>query len=193
MSADHAFAAFGSLMTDNVDLLGRRIYLHGGVDEDTIGKAIRAMYFLSDLDPEAPIELFVSSYGGDLDEAFALHDVTRTVACPVHTVALGKCMSAAPMLVACGEEGQRYASEHTSFMLHAVSLHGMEGSTVEQIRDTAKETQAAVDDYINLLVQYSAKPRAHWARIFKKGSDTYFDASTALEWGLIDQIWSEKS
>ena len=193
MSAEIALASFGSLMSDGIDLAGRRIFLHGGVDEDTIGKAIRAIYFLSDLDPEAPIELFVSSYGGDLDEAFALHDVTRTVSCPIHAVALGKCMSAAPMLVACGEKGQRYATQHTSFMLHAVSLHGMDGSTVDQIQHTAKETQQSVDDYISLLVQYSSKPRAHWVRIFKKSSDTYFDAETALEWGLIDQIWSEKS
>lgn len=180
-------------MTDGIDLAGRRIFLHGGVDEDTIGKAIRAMYFLADLDPQAPIELFVSSYGGDLDEAFALHDVTRTISCPIHTVALGKCMSAAPMLAASGQPGERYATRHTSFMLHAISLHGMEGSTVEQIRDTAKETQQSVDDYINLLVEYSIKPRSHWARIFKKSSDTYFDAETALEWGLIDGIWNEKS
>jgi ATP-dependent Clp protease protease subunit len=193
MSAELALASFGSLMTDGIDLSGRRIFLHGGVDEDTIGKAIRAMYFLADLDPQAPIELFVSSYGGDLDEAFALHDVTRTISCPIHTVALGKCMSAAPMLAACGQPGERYATRHTSFMLHAISLHGMEGSTVEQIRDTAKETQQSVDDYVSLLVEYSNKPRSHWARIFKKSSDTYFDAETALEWGLIDGIWNEKS
>ena len=193
MSAEIALASFGSLMSDGIDLTGRRIFLHGGVDEDTIGKAIRAMYFMADLDPFEPIELFVSSYGGDLDEAFALHDVTRTISCPIHTVALGKCMSAAPMLAACGERGERYATRHTSFMLHAISLHGMEGSTVEQIRDTAKETQQSVDDYVSLLVEYSNKPRSHWARIFKKSSDTYFDAETALEWGLIDGIWNEKS
>ena len=67
MSADLALASFSNLMLDNVDLPGRRIYLHGGVDEDTIGKAIRAMYFMADLEPEKPIELFVSAYGGDLD------------------------------------------------------------------------------------------------------------------------------
>lgn len=192
MSADLALASFSNLMLDNVDLPGRRIYLHGGVDEDTIGKAIRAIYFMADLDPEKPIELFVSSYGGDLDEAFALHDVTRTVSCPIHTVALGKCMSAAPMLTACGEPGERYATRHTTFMLHAVTIHHMDGSTVEQIRGTAKETQDSVDAYINLLVEYSNKPRAHWVRLFKRSCDTYFDAETALEWGLIDGIWSEK-
>ena len=82
-----------------LDVKGRRIFLHGDVDERSIGAAIRGMYLLADLKND-PIELFIASYGGYVDEAFALHDVTRTIRVPVHTVALGKCQSAAPLLVA---------------------------------------------------------------------------------------------
>ena len=109
-----------------VDVAGRRVFLHGYVDEGSIGVAIRGMYLLADLE-SSPIELFVSSYGGELDEAFALHDVTRTIRVPVPTVALGKCQSAAPLLVACGHPGYRWASENTVFMIHDASLDA-EGS-----------------------------------------------------------------
>jgi len=174
-----------------VDVGGRRIFLHGDVGEDTIALAIRAMYLLSDMSKE-PIELFVTSYGGDLDEAFALHDVTRTIKVPVHTVALGKCMSAAPLLVACGQKGHRWASEHTQFMLHDVSLDGVEGNPVAiEAHITAARIQMA--RYAELLAKYTDKPKSHWTRMFQMRSDKFFSADDALEWGLIDSIWSEKA
>ena len=173
-----------------VDVAGRRIFLHGGVDEDTIGVAIRAMYLLSDMS-DAPIELFVTSYGGDLDEAFALHDVTRTIKVPVHTVALGKCMSAAPLLVACGCRGERWASEHTTFMLHDVTCEVAEGSPLA-IESEIAAARSQMGEYASLLAQYTKKPRSHWKRLMSGRTDRYFSAEEAMEWGLIDAIWREK-
>ena len=173
-----------------VDIKGRRVFLHGGVDEDTIGIAIRAMYLLADLKAD-PIELVVTSYGGDLDEAFALHDVTRTIKVPVHTVALGKCMSAAPLLVACGEKGSRYASENCQFMMHDCMLDEIDGSPTF-IEAHVAAARAQMVTYAELLGKYTNKPKSHWQRMFKQKSDKFFSAEEAQEWGLIDQIWAEK-
>lgn len=173
-----------------IDIKGRRIFLHAAVDEDSIGLAIRAMYLLSDMSKE-PIELFVCSYGGELDEAFALHDVTRTIKVPVHTVALGKCMSAAPLLVACGQRGERWASEHTQFMLHDCALEIEEGSPVA-ITAHVEAAKAQMIRYAELLGKYTNKPKSYWTRMFGQRADKFFSAEDAQEWGLIDQIWSEK-
>lgn len=173
-----------------IDVKGRRIFLHGNVDEDTIGLAIRGMYLLADLNNE-PIELFVMSYGGDLDEAFALHDVTRIIKVPVHTVALGKCMSAAPLLVACGKRGERYASENCQFMLHDCSLDAGEGSPT-YISAHVEAARAQMVRYAELLAKYTDKPKRHWTRMFQMRSDKFFSAEEALDWGLIDSIWAEK-
>lgn len=173
-----------------VDVKGRRIFLHGGVDEDSIGMAIRAMYLMADM-TNGPITLFVCSYGGELDEAFALHDVTRTIKVPVHTVALGKCMSAAPLLVACGEPGERWASEHTQFMLHDCSLEVDEGSPAFIAAHVAA-ARAQMVRYAELLAEYTTKKKTHWANMFKMRADKFFSAEEARDWGLIDNIWSEK-
>ena len=171
-------------------ITGRRVFLHGDVDEGTIGLAIRGMYALSDLD-ESAIELYVSSYGGDLDEAFALHDVTRTIGVPVHTVALGKCMSAAPLLVACGKKGERYGTENCSFMLHDAILYPSPDSAAN-LTAHAKVTESMVRRYAELLERYTVKDARHWRRIFASKTDRFFGAEQALDWGLIDTIWSEK-
>lgn len=174
-----------------VDIRGRRIFLHGGVDEESIGLAIRGMYLLAGLDEDKEIELYVMSYGGDLDEAFALHDVTRTIPVPVHTVALGKCMSAAPLLVACGHKGKRWASENCQFMMHDCELEVAEGSPVA-IQAHVEAAKAQMIRYAELLAKYTDKPKGHWTRMFQRKSDKFFTAEDALDWGLIDQIWSEK-
>lgn len=173
-----------------VDVKGRRIFLHGEVEEDSIRIAILGMYLLSDLNRE-PIELLISSYGGMMDDTFALHDVTRTIKVPVHTVALGKCQSAAPLLVACGKEGERYASENCEFMLHNAKMDVPEGSAA-YVASWVESIQARSNRMDRLLAKYTSKDYRHWKRMSDSKIDHYFDAEQALEWGLIDQIWSEK-
>ena len=184
-------ARIEAALEHGVDIAGRRIFLHGGVDEDTIGKAIRGTYLLADAS-SAPIELYVSSYGGDLDEAFALHDVTRTISAPVHTVALGKCQSAAPLLVACGEKGFRYASENVTFMLHDVTLDVPENIPPLYLKSLAEAAKVQMATYAKLLEAYSKMKARHWAGIFAGKSDRYFTADQAVAWGLVDHVWSEK-
>lgn len=173
-----------------VDVRGRRIFLHGDVDENTIGVAIRGMYLLADLSIK-PIELFIASYGGEMDDAFALHDVTRTIKVPVHTVALGKCQSAAPLLVACGQEGERYASENCEFMVHDASME-LESSVPAQIEAYAAAVKSRVERMDRLLAKYTSKDYRHWKRLCSSKADRYFTAEQALDWGLIDHIWCEK-
>ncbi len=173
-----------------VDVKGRRIFLHGDAEEDSVGMAIRGLYLLADRSPD-PIELYISSYGGLIDDTFALHDVTRTIKVPVHTVALGKCQSAAPLLVACGKRGERYASENTEFMAHDASVDLSQGSPA-QLRVQAEAVKARVDRMDKLLAKYTKKDVRHWRRLSASKVDRYFDADTALEWGLIDQVWAEK-
>ena len=172
-----------------VDVRGRRIFLHGDVGEESIGTAIRGLYVMSDMSEE-PIELFITSYGGEIDESFALHDVCRTIKVPVHTVALGKCMSAAPLLLACGEPGERYATANTIFMLHSATID-LEG-TVANVASIAKAEIVRMEKMDRLLAEYTTMNYRHWARMSSGNIDRYFDADQALEWGLIDNIWSEK-
>jgi len=183
-------AGIESALDRGVDIWGRRIWLHGDITEETIGLVIRGLYLISDLDPERPIELYVSSYGGEIDATFALHDVTRTIRAPIHTVALGTCMSAAPLLVACGTPGHRFASPNALFMLHTGSF-GIEGS-VANVRSTADAIRERCARMDRLLAEYTQRPYRHWSQISRRLEDSYFDAETAVEWGIVDAIWSEK-
>ena len=99
-----------------VDTANRRVFLLGGVDESPISQAIKSLYYL-DNDSGDEIELFIGSLGGSEYEMFALYDVLMSLKCPVTTVAIGKCMSAAPLLVAAGHVGYRYSMHCSSLRI----------------------------------------------------------------------------
>lgn len=184
-------AQLEAVLEQGVDVHGRRIFLHGQIDEGTIGLATRGLYVLNTISATQPVELYVSSYGGSLDDAFALHDVTRTISCPVHTVAIGKCQSAAPLLVACGQRSHRYATENTIFMMHNALIEGLEGSPkLMEIWSAVSSNQ--MKTYAKLLGKYTKMPARHWQRIFDSELDKFFTAEQAAEWGLVDSLWSEK-
>lgn len=170
-----------------VDIINRRIYFHEDVDEVSVSNVIVGLQLLASFSND-PIDLFISSYGGNLDDAFAAYDIITTLPCDVRTIAVGKCMSAAPLILLAGTE--RYTTRHTTFMMHDATLGGMDGSTVQQ---TEASMQAAVDSlnmYAALLAKRTLLNKRHWKKLFQAPKDTYFPASEAVDWGLVHGFWT---
>lgn len=175
-----------------VDIANRCIFLTGDVDNDTISHVVKGLYLMENQNAQHdPIELRISSYGGDIYDMFALHDVTRTLQSPVHTMGMGKVMSAAVLLVACGQKGHRWAGENTTFMIHVPSWE----SAYQKMHDhkvSVKEGERAWNAWYRLMARYSNRPVEFWKKQCAKRDDVYFDALQAQEWGIIDHIWDEK-
>jgi len=169
----------------------RRIFLYGDVEEENVGKVIRALYAMAAMDSEERIMLFVSSYGGSLDDSMALVDTMRALSCPVYTVALGKCMSAAPLIVAAGEPGFRFAMPNTSWMLHDVSQDVGAGCPA-WISGMAAAGKVIIKKYALLLDIYTERRTAHWTRIFRMKSDKFFTSADAFEWGIVDEVFDDE-
>jgi ATP-dependent Clp protease protease subunit len=172
-----------------IDVINRRIFL-GDIDEESIDHCIKGLYLMQTNDDKKPVELFISSYGGTIYDALALYDIMGTLSCPVHTFAYGKCMSAAPLLLAAGEPGFRWVAQHTFFMHHD-GADEMEGKTTKLIADMKQMVQ--VDKaWTDLIVKLSNKTSKWWNDRAKRSEDFYFSADEAIQWGLADSIWSER-
>lgn len=175
-----------------VDVPNRRVFLSDDVSDASISDIVKGLYLMETMSNEEPIEVFISSFGGDTYEMFALYDIFMTLAAPVHTFAYGKCMSAAPLLLAAGEKGQRWCSPHCWFMLHDMSVetHG----TQSQIREESKHSDKMLETWFKLLAKHSSegKDARFWKTKCSKAHDVYFSAEEAIEWGIADKIWSEK-
>lgn len=183
---------FESYFQYGIDIPNRCVFLTSEIDEESVSHVIKGMRLMENQNQKHdPIELHISSYGGDIYDMFALHDVTRTLHSPVHTMGLGKVMSAAVLLVACGQKGNRWSGENTTFMIHVPSWD----SPSQKIHDhviSVNEVKRLWDSWYKLMARYSNRDVAFWKRQCNKRDDLYFDAYRAQEWGIIDHIWSEK-
>lgn len=183
-----------------IDRDNRRVFLLGGVEEDVISYAIKSIYYLDAQVPDGAagddlekyrIELYIGSFGGSEYEMFGLYDVLNSTNCPITTVAIGKCMSAAPLLVAAGDKGHRYAMPNCQFMVHQSWDEWTPSRTDEQKR-LLKHYDEMAKTWYDLMASHTKKSAAQWRRMCENVGDTYFPAEKAVEYGLVDQLWSEK-
>lgn len=171
-----------------IDTRNRRIFLTD-IEEESAMDVIKALYYLDTISDE-PVELFICSYGGSVAHCLGVYDIIRTLSCPVHTFAFGVCQSAAPLLLASGEPGQRWVAEHTQLMTHQYSETISGRGTSLQV--DLKQGMALDTRWNELLASHSSKTVKFWKDRSSKIADFYFSADDAIQWGIADSIWKEK-
>ena len=174
-----------------VDIDNRRVFLASDIEDVPIIRAIKSIYLLDSLDDKKPLELYITSFGGDLYSLFSLYDVLNSIKCPIHTVVIGKCMSAAPLLAAVGQRGHRYAMPNSTFMMHPASSQ-YEYDHVSNIKVQLKHDETLDRKWTELFAKHTKMDAKFWDRLCKKQGDQYFSAEQAAEWGIIDHLWAEK-
>jgi ATP-dependent Clp protease protease subunit len=174
------------LMTLNHNADNSRIVvLHGDVNEHTIATVISQLLQLANVSRK-PIHLVVSTYGGSVDEMFSLYDTIKFLPCPVHTIALGKVMSAGVLLLAAGEKGKRLIGRSARIMMHPVS-GGMYGNVFEVLHES-KEHRRLHDLMVQALCRETKMKPADIQKIMKAGHDYYITADEAIKLGVVDRM-----
>ena len=136
-----------------------------------------------------PIHLVISTYGGSVDEMFTLYDTIKFLPCPVHTIALGKVMSAGVLLLASGEKGKRMIGKSARIMIHPVSGGAM-GNVFEVMNDT-KEQKRLQDQMVTAIVKETKASKKQIEEIMKTGHDVYLLPDEAIKLGIVDKIIGE--
>jgi len=169
-----------------IDPRRRRLFLYEDIDEVSIGRFVQGLIVLADENSDRSIEVIMSSCGGDEYEMMAAYDMMRSLS-HVHIVvkAIGKIMSATPLILAAGDE--RWAYPSTQFMVHESWYN------LEERHNNAKVTVAHMEDMTKLWAEKMAErtnlSAKQWLNLTEKtGRDKYFGAEQALKYGLIDKI-----
>ena len=98
--AERAFDIYSRLLRDRIVFLGRP------VDEEIANLIVAQLLFLAAEDPDADVNLYVNSPGGDAYAGMAIYDAMQHIRPAVKTICYGIGMSAAAMIVAGGAPGQ---------------------------------------------------------------------------------------
>ena len=163
----------------------RLVVLHGDVNESSISMVVAQLLHLASQNHK-PIHLVISTYGGSVDEMFTLYDTIKFLPCPVHTIALGKVMSAGVLLLASGAKGKRMIGRSARIMIHPVS-GGVMGNVFEVIADT-KEHKRLQDQMVNAIVKETKSSRSEIEKIMASGHDFYLLPEQAIKLGIVDKI-----
>mmetsp|Transcript_4519 Transcript_4519/g.13377 ORF Transcript_4519/g.13377 Transcript_4519/m.13377 type:complete len:217 (+) Transcript_4519:336-986(+) len=177
---------------------GRRILIFGEINDNMAATCVNQIFTLVDANAETPIEIVINSSGGTFSAACCIIDVMRSVSPPVHTSAMGSCMSAAAVMLSAGEPGHRVIYPNTRVMIHQGKQHAMRPART-QVSTTA-DLEAAVEAaktevyelehsnrvVIDLLSKLTKTAKAKVSKDLEK--DKFFTAAEAVEYGLADLV-----
>jgi|TARA_R110002020_G_scaffold10382_1_gene39991 ATP-dependent Clp protease protease subunit len=173
----------------------RTIGMFCDVQEEKVAEVIHAMLYLNETnkiekDPtkKRPIEFYLSTYGGSADDMFALYDIMRTIRqeTEIHTLGLGKVMSAGVLLLAAGTRGKRRIAKNCRVMIHSVAA-GNHGN----LQDLTNELEAISDlqkMYTNCLVAETNMTKSDIKEMLNRNVNVYLSAEEAVKLGIADII-----
>jgi len=171
----------------------RTMMMFGEVDEEKTIDLIAGLIMLSDGSPSSseelkPINFYISTYGGNADDMFALYDMMNVTKekCVISTIGLGKVMSAGVLLLSAGTRGHRRIGQHCRVMIHSVAAGNMGNlHSLQNEMDAIKNLQ---DEYIDALVQNTNMSRKQIRKLLDRKVNVYLSPEEAVEYGIVDEI-----
>jgi len=167
----------------------RLVVLHGEVNEHSISNVIVQLLHLANQN-HRPIHLVISTYGGSVDEMFSLYDTIKFLPCPVHTIALGKVMSAGVLLLASGVKGKRMIGSSARIMIHPIS-GGVLGNVFEAMNEM-KEFERLQELMVCALIKETKLKKEEVDKLMKAGHDFFLTPEQAIQMGIVDKIIGDK-
>lgn len=135
-------------------------------------------------DPNKDISLYINSPGGSVSAGFAIYDTMNYVKCDVSTICMGLAASMGAFLLAGGAKGKRLALPNAEIMIHQPS-GGAKGQETE-IRIVAEQILKTRSRLNEILAENTGKPLEVIQADTER--DNYMTAAEAKEYGLIDEI-----
>ena len=179
---ERSYDLWSKLLKDRIVFLGAEI-------NDQIANIIIAqLLFLEKEDPEADVQFYINSPGGDVYAGLSIMDVMNHIKCPVATTCVGMAASMGSILLAAGEKGKRMILPNSRVMIHQVSA-GFRG-TVEDINIQAKETNDLMDILMDVLSKHTGKTVEEVRKDCSR--DKWMSATDALNYGIVDEILNKE-
>jgi len=170
----------------NFDLRQRLVILNSDITDKSVANISKIFFILLSKSYD-PIHFLIQSRGGDVEGCFALYDLMHTIPCPIYTYANGMCQSSAVLLLAAGTKGHRFSTSNCYFMMHDTIVDDNSG-TLKNIKNTVEFLNELDETFLKLLSENSRLSVKEWRDIYNNVGDKYFNATLAMEYGIIDAI-----
>jgi ATP-dependent Clp protease protease subunit len=171
-------------------LVGERIlYLGTAIDAGVANALTAQLIYLEGASPEQEINLYINCEGGDMMAMLAVYDTMQYIRAPVVTTCVGEAIAAGAVLLAAGAPGRRGILPHARVVLHQPQASG---------RGTIPDLILAADEVVRIRADIESVLSRHTGQSVETlradtDRDRVFTAQAALDYGLADQILTERS
>jgi ATP-dependent Clp protease protease subunit len=165
-------------------LKGRIIIVGSEINEPSANLTIAQLLYLNREDPKTPVQIYVSSPGGEVYSGLGIYDTIQQIAAPVSTVAVGRTASFGTVLLTAGQKGMRHALPNAT-----IHMHQPLGGTQGQVSDMMIQVNEFVrlrEQVNDIFVRHTGRERSVIERDTDR--DYFLNAAQAVEYGLIDSV-----
>lgn len=165
-------------------LKNRIILVSTPIEDQTANLIVAQLIYLSNEDPDAPIQMYISSPGGSVYAGMAIYDTMQMIPNQISTVAVGFTASFGTVLLTAGSKGHRYALPNATIHMH--QPHGGAQGQASDIEIQAREMLRLKQRLNEILAEATGKDIATIETDTNR--DTYMTADKAVEYGLVDKV-----
>lgn len=180
-NGERSYDIYSRLLEDRI------IFVSGEINDALANTVIAELLFLESKNNSKEIFLYINSPGGVSQSGLAIVDTINLIKCPVSTICIGLCASAAALLLASGQKGKRYILPNSKVMIHQ-PWGGVQGQITE-IEIYLKEGIKDRNTYAGLLSKFCNKSEQEVLKDIER--DNYMNAKEAMEYGIVDKILSK--
>lgn len=179
----HAALIMEYAFDHGVDLKNRVINLTGDIDEAQFQKVEAAMT-LMESENRTTITIKINSCGGEVYQALAIIGRLTSSKCRIITEGYGHIMSAATMILACGD--RRKISKYAFFMHHESSYEA--SGKHSEIKDFVIQAEKEEICWAKWMSSFTRKDEDFWKNTGVR-TDAYFSAEELASLGVADEVF----
>jgi ATP-dependent Clp protease protease subunit len=168
----------------------RIIFVHGPIDDGMASLVIAQLLFLEREDADKDIDMYINSPGGSVTAGLAIYDTMQLIKPDVATICAGMAASMASVLLTGGSKGKRYALTYSKILIHQPWVQQVGGQATD-IEIHARDLIATRRSLAGIYELTTGKPVDQVLKDIER--DYYMTAQEAVEYGIVDQVFSKES
>ncbi|HSG52702.1 MAG TPA: ATP-dependent Clp endopeptidase proteolytic subunit ClpP [Rheinheimera sp.] len=179
---ERSFDIYSRLLKDRI------IFLTGPVEDHMANLIVAQLLFLESENPEKDIYIYINSPGGSVTAGLSIYDTMRYIKPDISTICVGQAASMGAFLLSGGTKGKRYCLPNARVMIHQ-PLGGFQGQATD-FEIHAREILNIKEKLNRLMAEHTGKTYEQVCKDTER--DNFLSAQQALEYGLVDAIFSSR-
>lgn len=167
----------------------RVIFMVGPVHDQMANLIVAQLLFLESENPDKDISLYINSPGGSVSAGLAIFDTMQFIKPDVSTLCTGIAASMGAFLLAAGAKGKRFSLPNSRIMIHQPS-GGSQGQASD-IEIQAREILYLRERLNTILAERTGRTAEQISKDTDR--DNFMSANEAVDYGLIDKVYTTRA